>query len=104
YVTTDPKDVTGVLEDAFLKVTRAEHVEAKFVKAIKQGQIKRRLDRDAITDAVDSGILTEAEAAELRLADQATDRAIRVDDFDPEELAPRQLAREPHVRLESAAE
>jgi acyl-CoA dehydrogenase len=98
YVSMDPKDVTGVLEDAFIKVTKAEDVEAKFVKAIKKHQLERRLDRDAITDAVDSGILTEAEAAILRLADQATDRAIRVDDFDPEELSPRQLARNPAER------
>jgi acyl-CoA dehydrogenase len=100
----DPKDVTGVLEDAFLKVTKAEDVEAKFVRAIKKGQIERRLDRDAITDAVDGGILTEAEAAVLRLADQATDRAIRVDDFDPDELSPRQLAREPMASIDTAAE
>ena len=95
YVSMDPKDVTGVLEDAFIKVTRAEEVEAKFVRALKKHVIERRLDRDAITDAVDQGVLTEAEAAVLRLADQATDRAIRVDDFDPDELSPRQLAREP---------
>jgi acyl-CoA dehydrogenase len=104
YVSMDPKDVTGVLEDAFLKVTKAEDVEAKFVRAIKKGQIERRLDRDAITDAVDGGILTEAEAAVLRLADQATDRAIRVDDFDPDELSPRQLAREPMASIDTAAE
>ena len=101
YVSMDPKDVTGVLEDAFIKVTKAEEVEAKFVRAVKKRQIDRRLDRDAITDSVEAGILTEAEASILRLADQATDRAIRVDDFDPEELAPRQLARGPQA---SAAE
>lgn len=103
YVSMDPKDVTGVLEDALIKVTKAEEVEAKFVKAIKKGVIERRLDRDAITDAVEAGVLTEAEAATLRLADQASDRAIKVDDFDPDELAPKQLAREPKV-VENAAE
>lgn len=95
YVSMDPKDVTGVLEDALIKVTKAEDIEAKFIRAIKKGIIERRLDRDAITDAVDQGVLTEAEAATLRLADQATDRVIRVDDFDPEDLSPKQLAREP---------
>lgn len=104
YVSTDAKDVTGVLEDALIKVTKAEEIEAKFVRAIKKGVIERRLDRDAITDAVDQGVLTEAEAAVLRLADQATDRAIRVDDFDPEELAPKQLAREPGISKANAAE
>ena len=93
YVSMDPKDVTGVLEDALVKVTRAEDVEAKFTRAIKNGTIERRLDRDAITDAVDAQVLTEAEAALLRLADQATDRVIKVDDFDPDELASKQLTR-----------
>ncbi|MBK8085563.1 MAG: acyl-CoA dehydrogenase [Devosia sp.] len=102
YVSMDPKDVTGVLEDALIKVTRAEEIETKFVRAIKKGMIERRLDRDAITDAVDAGVLTEAEAATLRLADQATDRVIRVDDFDPDELASRQLGRQPQV--DNAAE
>jgi acyl-CoA dehydrogenase len=106
YISMDPKDVTGVLEDAFIKVTKAEEVEAKFVRAVKKHQIERRLDRDAISDSVDTGILTEAEAAVLRLADQATDRAIKVDDFDPDELSPRQLARvEPMAtQVETAAE
>jgi acyl-CoA dehydrogenase len=94
YVSVDPKDVTGVLEDTLVKVVKAEEVEKKFIRATKKGTIERRLDRDAITDAVDKGVLTEAEAATLRLADQATDRAIRVDDFDPDELGSKQLKRE----------
>jgi acyl-CoA dehydrogenase len=101
YVSMDPKDVTGVLEDAFIKVTKVEEIEAKFGKAIRKGVVERRLDRDAISDAVEKGIITEIEASELRLADQATDRAIKVDDFDPEELAPKQLA---GARAERAAE
>ena len=97
YVSMDPKDVTGVLEDALLKVTKAAEIETKFVRAIKKGVIERRLDRDAITDAVDAGVLTEAEASMLRLSDQATDRAIRVDDFEFDELGSRQVRREPKV-------
>ena len=103
YVSMDPKDVTGVLEDAMIKVTKAEEVEAKFIRAIKKGVIERRLDRDAITDAVEAGVLTEAEAATLRLSDQSTDRAIKVDDFDPDELSPKQLAREAKA-VDAAAE
>jgi acyl-CoA dehydrogenase len=89
----DPNDITGVLEDALIKVTAAEDAEAKFVRAIKKHVVERRLDRDAIIDAVAAGVLTEDEARLLRIADEATDRAIKVDDFDPEELAPRQLSR-----------
>jgi acyl-CoA dehydrogenase len=95
YVSMDPKDVTGVLEDALVKVTRAEEIESRFVRAVKKGIVERRLDRDAITDAVDAGVLSESDAAVLRLADQATDRVVRVDDFEFDELAARQLSRHP---------
>lgn len=103
YVSMDPKDPTGVLEDALLKVTGAAEIETKFVRAIKKGIVERRLDRDAISDAVEAGVLTEAEAATLRLADQATDRVIRVDDFDFDELGSKQLRREP-AAIDAAAE
>lgn len=103
YVSMDPKDPTGVLEDALLKVTGAAEIETKFVRAIKKGVVERRLDRDAISDAVEAGVLTEAEAATLRLADQATDRVIKVDDFDFDELGSKQLRREP-AAVDAAAE
>lgn len=93
YVSMDPKDVTGVLEDAMVKVTKAEEIEAKFVRAIKKQIVERRLDRDAITDAVAAGVITEPEAAILRLADVATDKVIKVDDFEFDELAAKQLSR-----------
>ncbi|QDZ11491.1 acyl-CoA dehydrogenase [Devosia ginsengisoli] len=87
YVSMDPQDVTGVLEDAFIKVTEAEEVEAKFVKAARKGVIERRLDRDAIDDAVAAGVLNGNEAGIMRAADEATDRAVAVNDFAPDELA-----------------
>jgi acyl-CoA dehydrogenase len=87
YVSMDPNDVTGVLEDALIKVTEAEEIEAKFVKAARKGVIERRLDRDAIDDAVAAGVLTGNEAGIMRAADEATDRVVKVDDFAPDELA-----------------
>ncbi len=60
YVSMDADDVTGVLEDALLKVTSAAEAETKFVRAVKKGVVERRLDRDAIADAVAAGVLTEA--------------------------------------------
>ena len=104
YVTMDPKDVTGMLEDAMLKVTKAEEAEAKFVRAVKKGIVERRLDRDAITDAVAAGVIDEAEAATLRLADVATDRVIKVDDFEFDELAAKQLSRRDEEPAGRAAE
>jgi acyl-CoA dehydrogenase len=87
YVTTDPTDVTGVLEDALIKVTEAEEIETRFVKAARKGVIERRLDRDAIDDAVAAGVLNGNEAGIMRAADEATERVVKVDDFAPDELA-----------------
>jgi acyl-CoA dehydrogenase len=77
YVSDDPLDRTGMLEDALKKVHRAEEVETKFVRAIKKGVLTRRLDQDAVDEAVKAGVLT---------ADEASDRVIRVDDFAPGEF------------------
>jgi len=87
YVSMDPDDVTGVLEDALIKVTEAEEIETKFVKAARKGVIERRLDRDAIADAVAAGVLNDNEAGIMRAADEATDRVVKVDDFAPDALA-----------------
>lgn len=81
YVSKDSYDVTGILEDALVKVTRAEEIESKFVRAVKKGIVTRRHDRDAIADAVTAGVLTADEAAIMRAADEATELAIKVDDF-----------------------
>jgi acyl-CoA dehydrogenase len=87
YVSFDPNDVTGVLEDALIKVTEAEEIEARFIKAARKGVIERRLDRDAIDDAVAAGVLNNNEAGIMRAADEATERVVKVDDFASEELA-----------------
>ena len=95
YVSTDPKDPTGVLEDALVKVVAAEAIESKFIRAIKKGIVVRRLDRDAIADAITAGVITADEAVVLRTADDATDRVIHVDDFSSEELMRIESQREP---------
>ncbi|NGP19363.1 acyl-CoA dehydrogenase [Devosia aurantiaca] len=82
YVSHDPDDVTGVLEDAFIKVTEAEEIEGRFIKAARKGVIERRHDRDAIADAIAAGVLNDNEAGIMRAADEATNRAVNVDDFD----------------------
>lgn len=89
YVSFDPADRTGVLEDALVKVEAVAEIEKRFFRAIKKGEIERRLDRDAIADAVDKAILTPDEAVLLRAAEAASDRAIAVDAFAPDALARR---------------
>lgn len=86
YLTHDPEDRTGMLEDGLTKVIAAEEIETRFIRALKRGAIERRLDRDTIYDAVNAGIMTAEEAVILREAEVATDRVVQVDDFAPEEL------------------
>ena len=50
---------------------------------------------NAIDDAVEAGAITSGEAATLRVADAATDRVIRVDDFSSEDLMRIESQREP---------
>lgn len=87
YFTNDENDRTGMLEDALVKVTAAEEAEAKFIRAMKKGVFDRRLDRDAIDDAVEAGVLTKDEAKLVRISNEATNRVIKVDDFAFDELA-----------------
>jgi acyl-CoA dehydrogenase len=87
FVSFDPDDRTGVLEDALKKVEEAAEAEQKFIRAIKKGILTRRLDRDTIDDAVEQNIITHNEAGLLRAADEATDKVIRVDDFTSADLA-----------------
>ncbi len=104
YLTSDTRDPTGLLEDALRKVTAAEEIEGKFIRAIKKSVISLRHDRDAISDAVEAGVITSEEAATLRLADQATEKAIRVDDFAFDELARVELPAITEARFGTAAE
>src|SRR5690606_12932617 len=61
---------------------------AKFIKASRKGVFERRLDRDAIAAAVAAGALNENDAGIMRAADEATDRAVNVDDFPMDVLEP----------------
>ena len=88
YVSHDPRDPTGLLEEAFQKVVAAEEAEKKVERAIRAGQIRRFHGIDWINDAVRNGVLTESEGRLLREAETLTDRVIAVDHFDPAEVKP----------------
>ena len=105
YVSMDPKDVTGVLEDALIKVTKAEEIEAKFVRAHQEGD-HRAAARPRCDHRCGGGGRARrgARRRSLRLADEATDRVIKVDDFEFDELAAKQLSRARSDRSGSAAD
>ncbi len=86
FVTYDPKDATGVLEAALLKVVAAEDAERKIERAVRDGKIRRFLGNDWLADAQAKGIITMDEEAQLREAEALTAKVIAVDHFDPDEI------------------
>ncbi len=76
FVSHDPADITGCLEHALKRVLAAEPVERK---------LRDRKIRTA-AEALAQGVISEAEAALLDDAADATRTAIMVDDFAPDEI------------------
>lgn len=94
FVSFDEDDPTGVLEVALLKVLATEATQKKLEKAIRAGAIARYHGADWISQAVEKDILTHAEGEDLREREALVAKAIAVDHFDPEEVAPHYLVTE----------
>lgn len=88
YVSKDVNDPTGLLEVTLEKVIAAEPVEKKLEKAIRDGVVRRYHGIDWFADAVAKGVLTGAEADQLREVEGLVAKVIAVDHFDPAELKP----------------
>ena len=88
YVSKDVNDPTGVLEVTLEKVIAAEPVEKKLEKAIRDGLVRRYHGSDWFADAAAKGVITEAEAEQLREVERLVARVIAVDHFDPAEVKP----------------
>ncbi len=92
YVSKDVNDPTGLLEVTLEKVIAAEPVEKKLEKAIRDGVVLRYHGIDWFADAVTQGVLTPAEADQLREIERLVAKVIAVDHFDPAELKPNYAA------------
>ncbi len=77
-------DRSGRIEHAFHAVLKAESAAKKVRDAVRQGQIGTARDVDTVAEALAQGIIDAAEAERIRLAEEATRAAIRVDEFPPE--------------------
>jgi alkylation response protein AidB-like acyl-CoA dehydrogenase len=85
YFGTSVDDITGLMEDAFIKVLAAAPAAKKLRKAIKSGAINEITDYDQLlSNAVDQGVVSKEEAALLAAARSARWNAIQVDDYSPE--------------------
>jgi acyl-CoA dehydrogenase len=92
YISKDVNDPTGLLEVTLEKVIASEPAEKKLEKAIRDGVVRRYHGIDWFADAVAKGVLTNAEADQLREVERLVAKVIAVDHFDPAELKPNYVA------------
>jgi acyl-CoA dehydrogenase len=88
FVSKNADDPTGLLEVTLEKVIAAEAVEKKLEKAIRDGVVRRYHGSDWFAEAAAKGVITAAEAEQLREVERLVARVIAVDHFDPQEVKP----------------
>ena len=98
FISKDVNDPTGILEVTLEKVIAAEPAEKKLEKAIRDGLVRRYHGVDWFADAEAKGVITAAEAEQLREVETLVARVIAVDHFDPAELKPNYVTLGHNVR------
>ena len=94
YISDDPGDITGCLEDAFAIVVRAEPLERR----LRHEELTRHEMEDHaewVARLRGDGHIDDDEAALLSEAWEATSRVVMVDDFAPHEMTGAAAATEP---------
>lgn len=87
YKTQESHNPLGLLQEALILSTMAESLEKRIrVDGIKTGRIGALDLPGQISEALHTGILSEAEAAVLRDYDAKVSKLLAVDDFAPQEL------------------
>jgi acyl-CoA dehydrogenase len=86
YLTLEPNNQIGLIEKALTDILAAEPIFDKVVHAANKRLPFFRLHEVAAL-GLELGVITEAEAEKLRVAEQGRLHAINVDDFDPLDLA-----------------
>ncbi len=97
YVTNDPTDRMGRIEDALHKTLASADSEKQLRKLIKESKLEAHTVGEAIAEAKEKGSLDKFSAEQLLAARKAVLNAIRVDDFPPEYFQHGELP-QPHVR------
>jgi acyl-CoA dehydrogenase len=88
YRTLEPKNHLGLVQQALELAIAAEPLEKKIrVEGVKTGRVTALDLPGQIREALAAGLITEAEAAQLREYDRKVMEIIHVDDFESQELA-----------------
>ncbi|UCH53232.1 MAG: acyl-CoA dehydrogenase [Pseudomonadota bacterium] len=82
FVSRNPKDVTGRIEDALPKVIAAEPLERKLAQLVAEKPILHGDHAGQVREALARGLVSEDEAGMLRAAHEARRAVITVDHFD----------------------
>jgi acyl-CoA dehydrogenase len=99
YVSCDPRDVTGRVEDALPKVIAAEALERQLHKLVDERPALHGDLEAQLREALARGLISPSEAELVRAAHQARRAVITVDDFPPNSSASVSRAPEPPVGL-----
>ena len=85
HLDTDPHGALGRLEHALRACTDAEPILKKLKDAVKVGRLPKARPEQLLDQAVEQGLLVEAERQLVRAAEAARQEAIAVDSFSLEE-------------------
>ncbi|MCJ2376482.1 acyl-CoA dehydrogenase [Vibrio sp. ZSDZ34] len=82
HVGEDENDAIGIMERAFIAMHGIKDLEKKLQKGVKAGKVARKgLLSERLAQALEAGVLTKEEVAEVEAADAQRYRAIQVDHF-----------------------
>ena len=95
FVSKDKEDVTGCVEHAFELECAVEPVKQKLFAATRKLYQSHIFDEHMLHTGLSQGVITEAEAEQLREAAVATHKVISVDDFTKEEAAAGGILKKP---------
>jgi acyl-CoA dehydrogenase len=85
YVPKNTVEQLGLLEETFRVVKRAEVADRKVRTAVKSKILPKLKGAAAVQAALEKGIITQEEAADLARAEELRAQAIQVDDFSQDE-------------------
>ena len=102
FLTPTANNPVGRMNALLPDVIAAEPVERKFLKAVKAGEVDALEYEQQLEQAMQKGVISEAEGALLARVRKASFEFISVDDFAPEELRAA-VSKKPAPSLRSVA-
>jgi acyl-CoA dehydrogenase len=102
YLSATSTHPVSVMESALPKVIAAEPMERKLHKAVRAGELTAHSWEGRLREAVDRGVLSDAEAASLQEVRTLVMDVIAVDEFDPDELRRAEHSADPLRRSNAA--